>query len=485
MKPVDHMWLLFAASCLVAVPALPPMAYSQSDEPGDGTAQVSSSLSEVSVVPEPADDPKPADPADDVVVSVDEPVADDSDLEEPDQSDESDQEDPEQNIVKREAKKIKSFEGAYLMVGRNVKVPTQTRKFALGIDLDVAPLNIVASRTRDVIVDEAVNQICQQTPNPELCSTQVEGSVEQVLDILGDVTPEQWDMIRAAAGGDPGALDQVLEEVGVSDPAARGQVVDFIGEYAGEAGTAEQRMQAVDAVRTVSSSSAISLILEPYLYMNFKWIEVVLSTPFALQIMDEGGTEVEMANISVNLKSGGDWSVGSIVSFGFSGGIELYLPSGTSGIGRSMNSDIFSAPKFAYGYLTWAPYLVLGMDLARFFQLQTHVELISMHDVLDTAAIDTMMFLKYGAGFIIMPKFVVSVLFEMNGLRGIMNSDRFDTFMVATGLNIRVAFFKMYLGVQIPLLDQGRYVWDSGYWTAANYDQLSKFTVMTRIGFEF
>ncbi len=393
--------------------------------------------------------------------------------------------DDDESFVKKEVKKIKSFEGAHLMVGRNVKVPTQTRKFAVGIDLDVAPLNIVANKTRDVIVDEAVNQICSASPDQQACTTQVEGAVDQVLDTLKDVTPEQWEMIRSAAGGDPAALDQVLQEIGVSDPDARDVVVDFVGEYAGQAGTSEQRMQAVDAVRTVSTSSAISLLFEPYLYMNFKWIEIVLTTPFALQIMDAGGTEIEMANIGLNFKSGGDWSVGSIVSFGFSGGIELTLPSGTPGISKSINSDIFAAPKFAYGYLTWAPYLVVGMDLARIFQLQTHLELVSMHDVLDANAADHVMYLKYGAGFILMPKFIVSLLFELNGCRGLINSDRYDTFLVATGVNIRVAFFKMFLGVQIPLLDQGRFVWDSGYWTAANYDQLSKFTVMSRIGFEF
>lgn len=391
----------------------------------------------------------------------------------------------EGNLVQREAKKIKSFEGAHLMVGRNVKVPTQTRKFAVGIDLAVAPLNIVANRTRDAIVDEAVNQICSASPDQAACSTQVEGAVDQVLETLEDVTPEQWEMIRSAAGGDPGALDEVLQEIGISDPAARTQIVDFVDDYAGMAGSPEQRMQAVDAVRTVSSSSAISLMFEPYLYMNFKWIEIVLTTPFALQIMDGGGTEIEMANIGVNLKSGGDWSVGKIVSFGFAGGVELHLPSGTPGISKSINSDIFSVPKFSYGYLTWAPYLVVGMDLARVFQIQTHLELVSMHDVLETNSPDHVMYLKYGAGFIVMPKFIVSLLFEMNGCRGLINSNRYDTFMVATGINIRVAFFKMFLGVQVPLLDQGRFVWDSGYWTAANYDQLSKFTVMSRIGFEF
>jgi len=391
----------------------------------------------------------------------------------------------EENLVHREAKKIKSFEGAHLMVGRNVKVPTQTRKFAVGIDLAVAPLNIVANRTRDAIVDEAVNQICSASPDQAACTTQVEGAVDQVLETLEDVTPEQWEMIRSAAGGDPAALDDVLEEIGISDPAARTQVVDFVGDYAGMAGSPEQRMQAVDAVRTVSSSGAISLMFEPYLYMNFKWIEIVLTTPFALQIMDGGGTEIEMANIGLNFKSGGDWSVGKIVSFGFAGGIELHLPSGTPGISKSINSDIFSAPKFSYGYVTWAPYLVVGMDLARVFQLQTHLELVSMHDVLETSSPDHIMYLKYGAGFIVMPKFVVSLLFEMNGCRGLINSTRYDTFMVATGINIRVAFFKMYLGVQIPLLDQGRFVWDSGYWTSANYILKNKFTVMSRIGFEF
>ena len=57
--------------------------------------------------------------------------------------------------------------------------------------------------------------------------------------------------------------------------------------------------------------------------------------------------------------------------------------------------------------------------------------------------------------------------------------------MIATGLNLNFKFFKMFLGVQVPMMDQGRFVWDSGYWKGANYDQLSSFNVMSRFGFMF
>ena len=86
---------------------------------------------------------------------------------------------------------------------------------------------------------------------------------------------------------------------------------------------------------------------------------------------------------------------------------------------------------------------------------------------------------------IILPKFLFSLLVEFNGCKGMNNAPRFDAFFAAAGVQFKIAFFKLSAAVQVPLVDQGRTVWDSSYWTNANYDQLSKFTFMSRLAFTF
>jgi hypothetical protein len=381
--------------------------------------------------------------------------------------------------------KLKPFQGSQLMVGRNVKMPKKSRKFEIGLNLNVAPLNVVANRARDEIVTQTVDQMCASTPDPVACKAQVEPMVTEVMTTLESVSPEQWDTIRAAAGGDAAALDKALEDAGITDAGARAQVAGYVTEYAGEAGTAEQRMQAVDAVRAVSTSSAISLMFEPYFAMNFKYLELAFYFPFAVQIEDGAGTKIEMANVSLDAKSGWDWTFGKVVSLGIAGGIQLYFPTGTAGIERSTNSDIFASPKFMRQYMTWAPYLVLGMDLAQFVQLQGHLEFVSMHGVRGAPALSTIQYLKYGGGLIILPKFLFSILVEFNGCYGLNNAANFDAVFLTGGFQFKIAFFKLSLAVQLPLVDRGHALWDSNYWSNASYDQLSRFTFMSRVAFTF
>lgn len=382
--------------------------------------------------------------------------------------------------IEKEAKKLKPFQGAHMMVGRNVKMPTATKRFAIGIELSVSPLNVIGRLARDQFIDAAYNQVCTTTPNPDQCRE----SVEKAVDVLGEMSDSEWELVRGVASGDKASLMQALSDAGVTDPQVQATVAGVVDQYAGQYLEGDAYAQAVDAIRAGSSASATNMLFNAYLQMNFKWIEATVFAPFAIRNSSEG-TDADMANVSVDVKAGGDWSFGKVAALAVAGGIELYMPSGTSGITDSRGTNAFYTPKFTYGMLTWAPYLVMGVELARIIQLQGHVELVSMHGVLDGAASSLEMYLKYGGGFILLPRFIVSIIFELNGITGLKNSTWDEVLTVGAGINISFKIFKIFLGVNMPLLDQGKYVWQPGYWSGANYDQLSKFGVTSRIGFEF
>ena len=441
----------------------------EADEPGQRAAEGDASGAEVA--DEQAADGEPAS-ADEGSSEEGEPVEDESAKSE-------DRKEKESRIDK-EAKKLKPFQGAHMMVGRNVKMPTATKRFAIGIELSVSPLNVIGRLARDQFIDAAYNQVCTATPNPDQCRE----SVEKAVDVLGEMSDSEWELVRGVASGDKASLIQALSDAGVSDPQVQATVANVVDQYAGQYLEGDAYAQAVDAIRAGSSASATNMLFNAYLQMNFKWIEATVFAPFAIRNSSEG-TEADMANISVDLKAGGDWSFGKVAALAVAGGIELYMPSGTSGITGSRGTNAFYTPKFTYGMLTWAPYLVLGVELARIIQLQGHVELVSMHGVLDGAASSLEMYLKYGGGFILLPRFIVSIIFELNGITGLKNSTWDEVLTVGAGINISFKIFKIFLGVNMPLLDQGKYVWEPGYWSGANYTQLSRFGVTSRIGFEF
>ena len=123
------------------------------------------------------------------------------------------------------------------------------------------------------------------------------------------------------------------------------------------------------------------------------------------------------------------------------------------GASAAQTADLFSTPKFAYGYLTLAPYLVAGVDFT-WVTLQASVEIDSMHAVRGDPSVTSIQYLRYGAGVVVLPrlnpKWTVSAIGELNGLAPIHNAGPYNALFglaIATGA---VLLFIEALNLPVP-----------------------------------
>lgn len=367
----------------------------------------------------------------------------------------------------------KPFGGAELMTGRGIKPPKESQTVQFGLNVGTSPMSAVLGYLKDDIKNKAIQQCQQAAPGDVTCATDVNAAMEQ----LKQVPDATWDQLQAAAQMTPAQLDAALKAAGVTDPNVRSQVVTSINQA-----TPQQRQDAVYAARIASrAENSVNLLMEPFVRVNTKYVEIGASVPFMLRIRS-GGTDASLGNVTLDLRSGGVWTKGS-VSYGVTGGLSAYLPTGTRTADQSLRADLFQAPKTMHQYLGLAPYIVLGLDAAQWILLMVHLEYLAQVGVRDAPPADSVHVLKYGLGMVLFPSFFLNVLAELNGLVPLANATAFNALYFTGGLQLKIAFFRLAVAVEAPV------------WTAERPDttviggvpigQLSKYNILSRVSFTF
>lgn len=369
----------------------------------------------------------------------------------------------------------KAFRGSGLFWGRSVKPPVGARRFAVGLDVAVAPMDIAYRVAGDRLRDEAIDRVCEASTDPA-CRTTAAGYVDTAMDVLAGIPDSRWDLIEAAAGGDTTGLDRALADAGV--PASeRAAVLEYVAQVPG---TPEEKRAAVRLARGVATNRGVNVLMEPWAEFNSKWIAVGLGIPFTLRVHD-GGTTGDMANINLDVRSGGVW--GGTAAFGLTGGVALYLPTGTSTIALSAAADLFRAPKYMHRFLTVAPYLVTGFDLGGWWEMQGHVEFVTQHAVRGDTSVASSQYLKYGVGTVLLSRLFINIIAEVNGLAPIRNAGGMNAVFVGGGLQFRFWVMRLAVAAQAPVFQGGD--GDSATLAGIPIGTLSRFSVLGRLAFGF
>ncbi len=366
---------------------------------------------------------------------------------------------------------MRAFGGADLLVGRTMKQPTGDRVFTVGLDFGVAPLDVGLSAGRDQLVSDAVNSACNGVADQATCKA----NADTALKSLGTVSDADWAKIKAAAGGDPATMVPLLEAAGVS-PADANQIAKLVSQT-----SPAQRQQVVDLVHRTQSGA--NILFDPYIDVNLKWVDLKAEIPFTLAILN-GSPKASMANVGLDVKSGYAWEWGPI-GVGISGGVSMYFPTGMEGASAAQTADLFSSPKFAYGYLTVAPYLVTGVDFT-WVTLQASLELDSMHGVRGDPAFTSIQYLRYGAGIVILPrltqKWTLSIIGELNGLVPLHNADPYNALFGVAGIQARLWLIKLAVAIQMPILSHQESL---GQLAGIDVGTMAGYYVLGRVAFVF
>ncbi len=369
-----------------------------------------------------------------------------------------------------------SFEGSELLVGRSVKQPVGAKRFAIGVRTQFAPLNLVLSSQKNAILDAGIEAACREAPDPAECARSAREHSDDALDALGTVREQDWVAVSGAISEGDAALRAQLQAAGITDPDALDAVSQFM-----TAVPEDQREEAANLSRALTENEATTVMFEPYVEMNFSLLSVSTSFPLAMMMFD-GSTDWHLGNVVLDAKFGHVWGNpggGLALSYGAS----LYLPTGTREADALGLADLFSAPKFTHSHLGVAPYVVVGFQIP-LVVVQGHAEFVSGHGVRDVEGRSSLQYLKYGGGLVLAPRFLLSLVAEVNGMAPISDSARaYDAVFAVGGVQLKLMWLKASLAAQVPLRTPAGE--DTASLGGVSMGEMADYSILGRVGFTF
>jgi len=353
-----------------------------------------------------------------------------------------------------------------------MKQPAGEKTVELGINLEMAPLNAVLASQRDKIVNAAISKVCASS-HDSTCKQSSQTFVNEAMDTLAGLSDAEYESILSSADNSA-ALDLALKNAGVTDSGARASIVKLAKSVSDS-----DRDNTLGLAREIANSKATNLLFEPYVMLNFEPVAVSLAVPFTLAVYKDHNA-FSLGNVNLDVKTGDSWDLEGVF-VGLTGGLGLYLPTGTRDVSASALANFLLAPKYTPEYLSFAPYGVLGFDFD-FLQWQSSLELMSQHGVRMDPAVKSIQYLKYGTGVIVLPKFLLSIIAEINGLQPIHNADIYKAVFFAGGLQFKMGGLKTSVAAQLPIY---RKYTALGTVSGVNFGELSGYSVLARIALMF
>jgi hypothetical protein len=344
------------------------------------------------------------------------------------------------------------FSSGRLFVAKAMKESGSSRFLSVGTTFQFAPVKALAR--------QAVQQIEDQSPEARL-----------VFDTLRSVPPEQVDAMANAA-----------EEGGTALKAFIATTVPGL-DAAIDQSTPQELSGAAELARIAADpEEATSFIFEPFVEVNTDWVSVELAVPLAgFATTSASSTEFALGNLTLDTKFG--WIAGDDIGYGISGGLEASFPTGRSArINTLALANIFSGPKFLKNYLSFAPYLVTGVDVW-LFNFQGYLKLVQMFAMGSGTELGNATYLQYGAVAALAPWRFLNVMAEINGAADLFEAEPFDAVYLTLGLKFALWFLRPGVAVHVPLFQQAPAVY-SGF-GSGTFGSPADWSVIASLSFDF
>lgn len=352
------------------------------------------------------------------------------------------------------------FSSGRLFVAKAMKESESSRFLSVGTTFQFAPVKALAQ--------QAVQQIEDQSPEARL-----------VFDTLRSVPPEQVDaMANAAAEGGDALKAFIATTVPGLDAEQAAAVDDAIDQS-----TPQEVSGAAELARIAAEpEEATSFIFEPFVEVNTDWVSVELAVPLAgFATTSASTTEFALGNLTLDAKLG--WIEGDDIGYGLSGGLEASFPTGRSArINTLALANIFSGPKFLKNYMSFAPYLVTGVDVW-LFNFQGYLKLVQMFATGSGTELGNATYLQYGAVAALAPWRFLNVMAEINGAANLFEAEPFDAVYLTLGLKFALWFVRPGVAVHVPLFQQAPAVY-SGFGNGT-FGSPADWSVIASLSFDF
>jgi len=372
---------------------------------------------------------------------------------------------------------LEAFAGTDLLVGRGVKQPTGAKRFALGLNIQFAPMNLVLGSQKDTFVDTTVNKACGDDAHCQELATE---NMDDAMNAVAAIPEDDWNQLTQAATDDAafaGVMDGLVDDGVLSEEEATS-----VEQFTEELPSAQEREVILTATRALSKQEATSVLVEPNLEINFRAVAFNVRVPFSL-VKHDGGNSWNLGNVTLDTTFGHVFG-STTAAFGISYGFSLYGPTGTREAGAMALADLWFGPKFMHGYATASPFLAMGFDVP-LISLQWHGEVVSQHQVWEGEAglPGHVLYAKYGAGLVLMPNWPLSLIGEINGLAPFIEAKAYDALFGIAGVQLKLLWLKGALAAQFPILAPEPE--DLGEIGGVSLGQLASYSIISRASFVF
>ena len=328
----------------------------------------------------------------------------------------------ENELSPEEVVEERAFTMGTLISSRYVKPASGAHKIRFGVNSRIAPVRAVTKSQLDTYTNSY----------PEM---------EQVVDLASEV---DLDAVRRSSPDEVRA--QFLAIDGLSDEEKSAiESVDF----------ASQQEAVSTLIEVVNDpEEAITFSIEPYLSANFDLFAFSVFVPLA-GFSHGDDASFEMGNLTLDGRFGHYEDLPG-AKVGFSYGLSLSAPTGTSRADSIALSNLLDSPRYRHAYLGLEPYIAFGMD-AKYVIIQMEGGITTLSRVREDNSPPSMTYFRYGGAFSLVPFEVIALTVELSGGANMSDASAFNLMQLTGSLRFRVLdTVEPAIAVQTPLALPGR-----------------------------
>ncbi len=340
-------------------------------------------------------------------------------------------------LVPAAAMARRPFTDADLFTGHAIRQSSKDRKIAAGVNVHTAPVPYVGRKALKGLTG-GMSLTYPEAPAMGDVLQLVDAGAVEALAKKGD------------AAATKAKINADLKAAGVTPTDAQKKAIDGID--ASKLGDIEKIAGLVDATDS-PNNSALVFGLEPWFEYNFGTYDLTGSVPVGIFVSDDG-TEFTLGNLNLDFRAGSRWSPGVAgaylpVSIGWTGGVSLYLPTGTEVGNRVALSNPLAFPKYLHEYATIQPYGIFGVEAA-FLSLLLRLEYSHMQAVRGSPVYDQVGYLGWGVSAILRVV-VFDFVAELDGLKEIYDAPAMNDIYLTLGGRLNVGPVRLGLGARMPI----------------------------------
>lgn len=329
------------------------------------------------------------------------------------------------------------FTDTDLFTGHSIRQSSKDRKIAAGMNIHTAPVPFIGRKALQGFVGGMSLTYPEASTMGDVLQQVDAGAVEAL----------------AKAGNADGAKAKIKADLAaakVTPTDAQLKAIDGIN--SSNLPDVEKIAAFVDATDS-PNNTALVFGFEPWFEYNFGSYDLTAALPVGVFVSDDGN-DFALGNLGLDFRYGSRWSPGAAgaylpVSIGWTGGVNLYLPTGTSAANRVALSNPLAFPKYLHEYATIQPYAIFGVEAA-FVSLLLRVEYSHMQALRGSPTFDKVGYLGWGASLI--GRIVIfDLVAELDGLKELYDAPAMNDIYLTLGGRLNVGPVRMGLGARMPI----------------------------------